>query len=463
MIHRVFVVLACLFLTAIASGQDVHTTPAPALGSEIPLASAELPYSEALTPPMPVSALEVPLRFTSETERSNFVMGSLQFGVGYDDNLLGTPTGQIGDASYLILPSVDISQTRERWNWDFGYRPGFTMNQRVTELNQATQALHLLFAYRLSPHVTAQVREDFAKTNSLFSGLLGTTTTAGPGPLQQPNSSVITPLAGQTQNGSGLDLTYQFGASSLVGANGNFYFINYDQPTAASGSTSGLVDTRSWGGNGFYAHRFANRHWTGFTYNFQRLMFDPGDRTDVNRLLFFYSISTGSHIVFSAWAGPEQATSYLPALRTSFAGTATSQANWNVAGGADLSWEGRRTSFRAGYLHQTTDGGGLAQAVNLQQVNGEIHQRLSARLTGSLNLSYAKNVPLNSSVSGITSYHSWIGNGGFEYRATERLSLGLQYGRNQLRYEYVLLPAVSSYRNRAWFSISYSFLRPLGR
>lgn len=463
MIHRVFVVFGCLFLTAIASSQDVHTTPAPALGSEITLAYAELPYSEPLTPPMPVSALQMPLRFTSETERTNFVMGSLQFGVGYDDNVLGTPSGQIGDVSYLILPSIDVSQTRERWNWDFGYRPGFTMNQRVTELNQATQALHLLFAYRLSPHVTAQVHEDFAKTNSLFSGLLGTMPTAGPGPLQQPNSSVITPLADQTDNTSGLDLTYQFGASSLVGANGNFYFINYDQPTAPSGSTNRLVDTRSWGGNGFYAHRFANRHWTGFTYNFQRLMFDPGDRTDVNRVLFFYSISSGSHIAFSVWAGPEQATSYSPVLTTSPAGTATSQDNWSVAGGADLSWEGRRTSFRVGYLHQTTDGGGLAQAVDLQQGNGEIHERLSARLTASLNLGYAKNNPLNSSASGITSYRSWIGYGGFQYRATERLSLGLQYGRNQLRDEYVLLPTISSYRNRAWFSISYSFLRPLGR
>lgn len=463
MIHRIFIGFVCLFLAETGWGQDVHTTPAPALGSEVPLTYAELPYSEPLTPPMPVSGLEMPLRFTSETERSNFVMGSLQFGVGYDDNVRGTPTGQIGDASYLVLPSIDISQTRERWNWNFGYRPGFTMNQRVTELNQATQALNLLFAYRLSPHVTAQVREDFAKTNSLFSGLLGTTPAAAPGLLQQPNSSVITPLADQTHNTSGLDLTYQFGASSLVGANGNFYFINYDQPTGSRGSTSGLVDTRSWGGNGFYAHRFANRHWTGFTYNFQRLTFDPGDRTDVNRLLFFYSISTGSHIAFSVWAGPEQAASYLPALTTSPAGTAASQAMWNVAGGADLSWEGRRTSFRAGYLHQTTDGGGLAQAVNLQQVHGEFHERLSARVTASLSLGYAKNDPLNSSASGIKSYRSWIGTGGFEYRATERLSLGLQYGRNQLRYEYVLPPAVSPYRNRAWFSISYSFLRPLGR
>ena len=83
--------------------------------------------------------------------------------------------------------------------------------------------------------MTAQIHENFEKANSLFSDRLGGTPVVGPGPLQQPNAFVVTPLADRTANTTGLDLTYQFSASSLVGASGDFYFVTYNTP---AGSTS---------------------------------------------------------------------------------------------------------------------------------------------------------------------------------------------------------------------------------
>jgi len=312
----------------------------------------------------------------------------------------------------------------------------------------------------LSPHVTARIHESFQKTNSLFSDVLGSPS-AVPGPLQQPNTSGMTPLANRTGNTSGLDLTYQFGAGSLVGANGNFYFENYDAPSTST-TANYLIDTRSWGGNAFYAHRFFSRHWAGFTYNFQRLLFDPGYRSDVNRTLLFYSVSAGSHVVFSLWAGPEEISSVIPASVLPLLGSGTSQQHWSVAGGADLSWQGKRTSTRVGYTRQTSDGGGLAQAVRLQQVSGEVRERFTAKWTGSVSLGYAKNNPLNM-VNGTAPYHSWVGSVGCDYSLTSNLALNLSYGRDHLSYAYLGVPAVTSNRNRAWASVSYSFSRPLGR
>jgi hypothetical protein len=449
----ILVVTLCAFSWA---QEDSHTVPIPAI------IGPEMPYTEILTPPMPVSGMQMPLTFSSESPRSNFVMGSLQFGVGYDDNLFSTPSNHISDESYLILPSFDIGQTRERWNWDFGYSPGFTINQRVTEQNQAAQNLSMVFAYRLSPHVTVQINEHFEKANSLFSGLLGNTTVAGPGPLQQPNSSVLTPVADRTGNTTGLDLTYQFSASSLVGASGNYYFVNYDSPANSAAGTSSLIDSRSWGGNAFYARRFSNRHWAGVTYNYQRLLFDPGYRTGVNRTLLFYSISTGPQLTFSLWAGPEQTTSLMPSVPQDATSATTSEAHWGVAGGADLTWQGRRTTFRLEYTRQTSDGGGLAQAVHLQQVGGELQERLTARWTTGLSLGYGKNQPLNV-VKGQAPYNSWLGNVALNCHLTENLAFGLRYGRDQLTYEYPAATTAQSNRNRAWFSMSYSFSRPLGR
>jgi hypothetical protein len=455
--RHIFILFSVVLLVSWSWSQEEHTVPASALGPE-------LPYTEVLKPPMPVSGLQMPLTFSSETPRSNYIMGGLQFGFGYDDNLLSTPTHHISEESYMVLPSLDVGQTRERWTWDLGYRAGLTFNQHVTGLNQVVHDLHLLFAYRLSPHVTAQIRENFGKTNGLFSGLPSNTPATDPGPLQQPNQSVITPWSDQTRNTTGLDLSYQFSATSLVGASGNFYFVNYDSPSGLNGLSGSLIDTHSWGGNGFYARRFASRHWAGATYKYQRLLFDPGNRTDAHRILLFYSISTSSHVTFSVWAGPEKVKSFIPSRGVvPGTGSTSSLDDWYVGGGADLSWEGRRTTFRLGYTHETTDGGGLAQAVNLQQVNGEVKRRIARSWTASLDLGYARNNPLHASFYGSAPYRSWIGGAGVDCSITNNLSFGLRYGRDQLRYENSTSRAQSSFRNRAWLSISYSFSRPLGR
>jgi hypothetical protein len=442
--------------TMLSWGQTDDTAPAPAFGPE-------LPYTEVLIPPLPVNSVRMPLTFSSENPRSNFVMGNVQLSSAYDDNVLATPNGHIGDVSYLMLPSLAVGQTRERWNWDLSYSPGFTINQRVTERNQVAHNLHLLLGYRLSPHVTVQLQENFEKSNSLFSGMLGVTPTSGPGPLQQPNQSAITPLVERTGNTTGLDLSYQFSASGLVGANGNFYLANYESPAGSGNLTYGLIDSRSWGGNAYYAHRFSNRHWTGLTYGFQRFLFDPGYRTDVNRVFWFYSLPLGARMTFSLWAGPEYTTNYLGStLGPSAPGMGNSPAFWGGAAGAAWMWQGARTSFRTGYTRQTSDGGGLAQAVRLEQVDGEIRERLGARWTASLQLAYASNTPLNA-IQGVAPFRSLLGDAGLEYRFTNNLRCDLHYGRDQLTYQFPAVPEVLSNRNRAWFSISYSFSRPLGR
>lgn len=451
---RTVLAICMVFPGAFAWGQDGHTAPIAGLDTEIP-------YTSVLTPPKPITGLQAPPMFSSESPRSNFVMGSLQIDTGYDDNVLMTPSNPISDVGYLMLPRIKIGQTRERWNLNFEYGLGFTINQQVAERNQTAQNLQVLFAYRLSPHVTAQIHENFEKANSLFSDRLGGTPIAGPGPLQQPNAFLARPLSDRTANTTGLDLTYQFSASSLVGASGDFYFVRYNTP-ADSTSQSNLINSSSSGGSAFFAHRFSGQHWAGIVYDFQRLLFDPGNPTDVNRTLLFYSISAGSHVTFSVWAGPERTASVIPNTLVPVTGTTSLQVRWGVAEGADLSWQGKRTNAHLGYLRQTSDGGGLAQAVNLQQINANIQKRLTDRWTATAALGYAKNDPLNLA-NGSTPYHTWLGHVGVDYLPTKNLTGGLRYGRDQLEYTYSASPAVSSSRNRVWVSVSYSLSRPLGK
>jgi len=452
--HKIFAIL--LVMLGLPSwGQDGHSIPAAPIGPE-------LPYTEVLTPPTPVNLVQLPLTFASDGERSNILSGSIQVGSGYNDNALVTPTDHIGNVSTLIVPRIEIRQNRERWSLDLAYSPGVTTNQNLSEQNQFAHNLSVSTNYRLSPHVSLQVRDNFAKTNNLFSGLFGST--AGPGPLQQSNSSVITPLADSRSNNAGLGLTYQFSASSLVGVSGNYYFVNYGEVAGTPG-ISGFIDSRSASAATFYAHRFSNRHWVGATYNFQQLMFDPGGRTTIHRALGFYSLVLGTHMTLSLWAGPQYSTTYVSSILIPQLGagsTLTLPSQWTPAGGVMYSWGGSRTGLHVGYSRLISDGSGVAEAVNSQQVDAEIRQRLAARWTAITGVAYARNNPLHR-LSTTAPLRSLRGNAGIEYRLTDNLGMGFSYERQQQQYEYPLLPSATANQNRVWFSLSYGFARPLGR
>jgi hypothetical protein len=447
--------VSVVLLASFGWGQDAHTVPASAIGPE-------QPYTEVLTPPMPVNNVQMPLTFSSDGERSNILSGGIQVGGGYNDNALVTAENHRSNVSVLIVPSIEIRQTRERWSLDFAYSPGITINQNLAEQNQFAHSLSFSTNYRLSQHVSLQLRDNFAKTNNLFSGLFGNA--PGPGPLQQSNSSVITPLADSTGNNGGLSLTYQFSASSLVGISGNYYFVNYGSIAGTTG-TSGFIDSRSPSAGGFYAHRFSNRHWLGATYNFQQLMFDPGGRTVIHSALGFYSLILGSHMTLSLWAGPQYSTSYVRNLlvaQPGAGGTLALPSQWSPAAGVMFDWQGSHTSLQAGYARQISDGGGLAEAVTLQQGDAEFRRRLTARWTARAGVAYARNNPLHT-ISATAPLRSVQGSAGIGYRLTDNLEMGVLYGRQQQRYEYPLLPVATANQNHVWFSLSYTFVRPLGR
>src|SRR5581483_3290353 len=130
------------------------------------------------------------------------------------------------------------------------------------------------------------------------------------------------------------------------------------------------------------------------------------------------------------------------------------------AGGTVWTWQGPRNGFSVGFTRQTSDGGGLAQAVLMQQGNAEFRRRMAQRWTAILGGAYAKNTFLGSSV--VPALRTWTGNAGFDFQLTDQWNTSLRYARNQQGYVDAV-PALSTSRNRAWISVNYSFSRPLGR
>ena len=164
-IFFVFVAIAAVFLVTVGWGQDGHTVPASALGPE-------LPYTEVLTPPMPVNSVQMPLTFSSDGSRSNFLSGGIQLGSGYNDNALVTPSNHISNVSVLVLPRIEIRQNRERWNLDFAYSPGITINQNLSEQNQFAHSLSFAMNYRLEPARQFATARQFRKDQQPLLGAL---------------------------------------------------------------------------------------------------------------------------------------------------------------------------------------------------------------------------------------------------------------------------------------------------
>ncbi len=444
-----------LLVMAVGMGWS-QTEPAAERSSVQEVAAAELPYTEPLTPPSFLTGDRPSLTFTSEVEANNLISGGLQFAGTYDDNVFPIGSSRQSDLSYLVAPSLELRRSTARWQSRMAFYPGFTVQQKYGERNQSAYNLDFDTTLQASPHVAVRVRDYFDRATSLFAGLLDNSLSPGFDPARVGNQVGITPLATHTGNNSAADVNYRFGKNSVMGVGATYYFENYGD---AGASSPALVDTRSFSAGSFYAHQLDNQQWAGASYNFQRLNFEPGSRTTVQRFLLFYAVPVAQQVTLSLWGGPQYTTSGFSG------GTAASVASpWSGAGGVSLAWQGQRTSLSAEFNREISDGGGLAQAVTLQQVNAEVRRRLSQRWTMNLGMSYGDSDPLLSQAgSGYGRVRTLSVMAGLERVVNNHLRILMQYGRDRQEYDKAVRVLPNTNRNRAWATVSYTFTRPLGR
>src|SRR5882762_6047590 len=118
--------------------------------------------------PPPVNGEVYPTKVGSEA-RSNYLDAGLTFNTAYTDNVLGGASAHpVSDLAYSLWPTIALDETTSRLHSMLTYSPGFTFYQRTSSRNQADQNVALDFQYRLSPHVTASLRDSFQKSSNVF-------------------------------------------------------------------------------------------------------------------------------------------------------------------------------------------------------------------------------------------------------------------------------------------------------
>lgn len=404
--------------------------------------------------PAPVSGQGYSMGFTSET-RSNYLRGGLVFSTAYDSDVTTGTNGQpVSDVSYTISPTISLDQTRSRLHWVFSYSPGFTFYQKNSSLNQANQNLGVSLSYRLSPHVTLSLHDSFVKTSNALYQPSSDLQQPVSGGVFVPNYSVIAPSSDVLTNTANATLSYQFAANAMVGASGNFTNLHYSNQA----QVPGLSDSSSKGGSAFYSHRLSKVHYFGATYSYQTFLASPTmgqSETQTQSIFGFYTVYLKPTLSVSLFGGPQYSNTQQFGLPTS--------TSWSPGGGASVGWRGKLTSFAASYSKAVNEGGGLVGAVKLSSASASLRRQLARTLNISVGGSYADNSVLDALSTFNSSGHTISGNASVQRQLRERLNLGLQYTR--LHQSYGGIAAISSIPNVnvVMATISYQFMRPLGR
>ena len=449
-----------LLLTPLWAQENNPAQPVPPLVGLYNTNISDPSDNRMLTPP-PVSGQTYPLALASE-ERSNDLSGGVDFTSAYTDNALGALSGPpVSDFSYSIEPMIALHETTSRLRSIFSYAPGFTFYQRESARNETDQNALVDVQYRLSPHVTFSGRDTFQKSSNVFNQPDLTSAGSVSGGALAPNFSIIAPIADRLSNYSDLALTYQFSLNSMIGASGAFSNLHYPDPA----QVPGLYDSSSQAGSVFYSLRLTPMHYVGATYQYQRLLSYPTEgasETQTHALLFFYTLYPNSRVSVSFFAGPQYSDTVQPPIPASQLQMPAAKA-WTPAAGASASWQGHLSSMALSYSHVISSGGGLPEAVHMDNLSLSLRQQITRTLNGSLIGGYVQNNVLGASLPGVYSGHSIAATATLRQQLGQSVTLQLGYTRLHQDYSAVTVLSSAPNTNREFISLSYQFSRPLGR
>lgn len=407
--------------------------------------------SDEMQLPAPVNAAGYSMELASETPRSNYVSGALTFMSTYDDNIKAGFNGRrISDDSYSVMSTLSWRQSSARVRWNLAYAPGLTLYQHHSGLNQHTQNVSLGSQFRLSQHVTLSLLDVFAKTSNPFNQFTpNLSTSSGP---TQPIATIVSPITNQITNSGSVQLTYQFGLNSMIGATGLFSDLYYLNPSQARG----LANSHSKGAEGFYSRRISGRHYLGAKYQYQSLLATPlSAQTKTHLVDLFYTIYLQPTTSLSFYAGPQYSDSN--------GGEVLPTKTWSPSYGGSFGWQEQRISVVLSAGQSISAGGGLQGAVRAKNASASVRGQLTKSWTAEVSAFYSNNALLTPQLSATNAGHSIAGTVLLGRPIGQNLNLELAYTRLHQSYSNLSTLLAVPNTNRVWLSLSYQFVRPIGR
>lgn len=411
-----------------------------------------------------------PVGTLAESEENQLSLGVTMGGSYYGNG--STSSGAQGSTeSYTVQPDISITEHRPRASWTMDYSPGYSYTQQTGSqlIQTALGSLH----YRITEKLTLQVSERYLRMNSWFTGLNVSPTATTGNVIQQPNESILTTETVDTSSFTNLNLVYQMSDSTVAGMGSSFNTGNFSNVQVSLNQP--LFNSNSGTASAYVSRRMFGNNWLGITGSFQRILTTGGikEGADNASLQLFYTFAPSARISVSLFAGPSYFTSEaeteIDVLGIPIPITIPTK-GWGANGGATVGWRLERTNLSARYMHRISDGGGLTGATRSDSASANFRRQLSQRWTANAALMYGNNSSESILYGG--TFRMISGTASLSWLFSDHFSVMLSYARDHLYnyYDNLLGSAaeptgVTSQtidRNRAWFSISYHFTRPLG-
>ncbi|HEV2616496.1 MAG TPA: hypothetical protein VGU63_07810 [Candidatus Acidoferrales bacterium] len=391
---------------------------------------------------------------------ANVIRGSITVGTHYDDNVgINTVSGnRQWDLGYGVSPQIELLETRPRVDWGLIYAPGFTISQNLTYRNQFTQDFSGHLTWRATEHSAITAQQGYIRTNDPFQQ-----TASSPGLIGGPNQTIFIPNLLRTTLSSNVLYSNQFSEHSSFGMGGSFHTVHIDT-TPHSGPTQSLIYSQIISGHAYVSHQLSARNELGFQYTGQVLRFPGADaRTTTHSFLIFEDFKPSANTTLSIYGGPEYsltANEVVANLGFIVLTIPVKSNQWHSAGGVIYNWTGQRMAVTLDYTRRISDGGGLVGAVKLNSGTAHISWNLTKRLNLISTLSAADD-QLLAAQTGRDELLTYSAEVGFSQQLSKNLSLNLSYERLNETGALGAFPVRN--HDLAQASITYSFLKPLGR
>ena len=394
-----------------------------------------------------------------DVEMTNIFKGSITIGSFFDDNAVIGAAPRQWNLNYMITPSIEFDETRSRLDWGLTYAPGFIVSQNISSRNLFSQTFGGHFAWLPTRHTTLSAQQSYVRSNNPFQQL----STTSPGPTVTPNPTIFFPSLLRTSILSNAEYSYQFAEHSSIGLGGNFSSQHFDI-TPHSGPTTSLIRSQSASGNAYYSHEFSARNQLGVQYEGRVLRFPVNNaRTTTHTFLVFDELKPTPNTTFTVYGGPEYSLTFNQVqinLGFIIITIPVHSNQWQAAGGVIYSWTGQRAAVTLNYTRRISDGGGLVGAVKLNAGTADFSWRLTGRwsLTSALSGADDQLLAAQNAQDELRTYSARVG---LKRQLSRNLGLNMSYERLNETGGFAGLPIGN--HDLATASITYSFLKPLGR
>jgi hypothetical protein len=377
------------------------------------------------------------------------------------------------------MPNIAWAIRRRRLTWGAGYAGGYLYNQELSAYSHFSHRANFNLQYRLSPHVTLILHDNFSRVPQLASQLPTSVSTTGAGAIQQPSQTLlVNSQVLEQDNVATAQVTYQYSAADVVGVGTTNYITRFGQPPAGAPQTL-LLNSESYEGDGFYNHRFNPQHQVGVTYSFdtQRYNLEPGSETvDSHSILGLYTYTPKPKLELALFAGPEYfnlnaniITTTITVPTVTVTDLPVAQDHWIISAGGTLTWQTGGTGLNATVSRKVSDGGGLTSAVDLLSVNGGIRRQIIRGSVLEVGGGYGKGKALEQLAGALGQLQSfnvtatWTQNIGRNFITTVGFAQDYQKQQGQVTQQAPANTVLNLSRSRAWVTFGYQFGKSLGR